>query len=217
MNYTELVAAIKSYTENDYTTTDVNTFIQNAEQRIYNAVQIPDLRKNVTGKISSNNKYLEVPDDWLAAYSLAVINSSNEYTYLLNKDVNFIRQSFPDIDTAFNGTPQYYAIFDETKFILGPTPDTAYDAELHYYFYPDSIVTASTSWLGDNFDTALFYGSLLEAAAYLKENDEITNQYRERYAEAMEELKGLGEGKNRRDAYRSGQVRIPVARPQPRV
>ena len=214
MNYTELVAAINSYTENEYATTDVNTFIKNAEQRIYNAVQIPDIRKNVTGTISVNNKFLEVPTDWLATYSLSVIDANNEHTYLLNKDVNFIRESFPDTDTTFNGKPQYYAIFDDTTFILGPTPDIVYSAELHYYFYPDSIVTASTSWLGDNFDTILFYGSLLEAAAFLKENDEITNQYRERYAEAMQELKGLGEGKNRRDAYRSGQVRIPVPRSQ---
>jgi len=214
MTYTELVAAIKSYTENDYTTTDVNTFIQNAEQRIYNSVQIPDLRKNVTGAISANNRFLEVPTDWLATYSISVIDSDNEHNYLLNKDVNFIRESFPDTDTTFNGKPQYYAIFDDTSFILGPTPDIGYSAELHYYFYPATIVTAGNSWLGDNFDTVLFYGALLEAAAYLKENDEITNQYKERYAESMQELKVLGEGKNRRDAYRSGQIRIPVPRSQ---
>ena len=214
MTYTELVAAIKSYTENDYTTTDVNTFIQNAEQRIYNSVQIPDLRKNVTGTISINNRFLEVPTDWLATYSISVIDSNNEHSYLLNKDVNFIRESFPDTDAAFNGKPQYYAIFDDTSFILGPTPDIGYSAELHYYFYPATIVTAGNSWLGDNFDTVLFYGALLEAAAYLKENDEITNQYKERYTESLNELKGLGEGKNMRDAYRSGQARIPVPRSQ---
>ena len=214
MTYTELVAAINSYTENDYTTTDVNTFIKNAEQRIYNSAQIPDLRKNVTGAISANNRFLEVPTDWLATYSISVIDSDNEHNYLLNKDVNFIRESFPDTDTTFNGKPQYYAIFDDTSFILGPTPDIGYSAELHYYFYPTTIVTAGSSWLGDNFDTVLFYGALLEAAAYLKENDEITNQYKERYTESLNELKGLGEGKNMRDAYRSGQVRIPVPRSQ---
>ena len=214
MTYTELVAAINSYTENDYTTTDVNTFIKNAEQRIYNSAQIPDLRKNVTGTISANNRFLEVPTDWLATYSISVIDSDNEHNYLLNKDVNFIRESFPDTDTTFNGKPQYYAIFDDTSFILGPTPDIGYSAELHYYFYPTTIVTAGSSWLGDNFDTVLFYGALLEAAAYLKENDEITNQYKERYTESLNELKGLGEGKNMRDAYRSGQVRIPVPRSQ---
>ena len=214
MTYTELVAAINSYTENDYTTTDVNTFIKNAEQRIYNSAQIPDLRKNVTGAISANNRFLEVPTDWLATYSISVIDSDNEHNYLLNKDVNFIRESFPDTDTTFNGKPQYYAIFDDTSFILGPTPDIGYSAELHYYFYPTTIVTAGNSWLGDNFDTVLFYGALLEAAAYLKENDEITNQYKERYTESLNELKGLGEGKNMRDAYRSGQVRIPVPRSQ---
>ena len=214
MTYTELVAAINSYTENDYTTTDVNTFIKNAEQRIYNSAQIPDLRKNVTGAISANNRFLEVPTDWLATYSISVIDSDNEHNYLLNKDVNFIRESFPDTDTTFNGKPQYYAIFDDTSFILGPTPDIGYSAELHYYFYPTTIVTAGSSWLGDNFDTVLFYGALLEAAAYLKENDEITNQYKERYTESLNELKGLGEGKNMRDAYRSGQIRIPVPRSQ---
>ena len=214
MTYTELVAAINSYTENDYTTTDVNTFIKNAEQRIYNSAQIPDLRKNVTGTISANNRFLEVPTDWLATYSISVIDSDNEHNYLLNKDVNFIRESFPDTDTTFNGKPQYYAIFDDTSFILGPTPDIGYSAELHYYFYPTTIVTAGNSWLGDNFDTVLFYGALLEAAAYLKENDEITNQYKERYTESLNELKGLGEGKNMRDAYRSGQIRIPVPRSQ---
>ena len=214
MTYTELVAAINSYTENDYTTTDVNTFIKNAEQRIYNSAQIPDLRKNVTGAISANNRFLEVPTDWLATYSISVIDSDNEHNYLLNKDVNFIRESFPDTDTTFNGKPQYYAIFDDTSFILGPTPDIGYSAELHYYFYPTTIVTAGSSWLGDNFDTVLFYGALLEAAAYLKENDEITNQYTERYTESLNELKGLGEGKNMRDAYRSGQIRIPVPRSQ---
>ena len=214
MTYTELVAAIKSYTENDYTTTDVNTFIKNAEQRIHNTVQLPDLRKNVTGTMTSGNKYFSLPSDWLSTFSIAVINTDNEYTYLLNKDVNFIRESFPDTDTTFNGKPQYYAIFDDTSFILGPTPDIGYSAELHYYFYPTTIVTAGSSWLGDNFDTVLFYGALLEAAAYLKENDEITNQYKERYTESLNELKGLGEGKNMRDAYRSGQIRIPVPRSQ---
>jgi len=210
MNYTELVAAVQSYTENQYTTSDMNTFIQNAEQRIYNTVQLPDLRKNVTGTMTAGNKYFALPSDWLSTFSIAVINSDNEYTYLLNKDVNFIRESFPDTDSGFYGQPQYYAIFDDTTMILGPTPNDNYESELHYYYYPESIVTATNTWFGDNFDTALLYGTLLEAAAFLKEDAETVTQYTARYAEAMQLLQNLGEGKNRRDAYRSGQERIPV-------
>jgi|TARA_R100000900_G_C3318595_1_gene161131 hypothetical protein len=210
MTYTELVAAIKSYTENDYSTTDVNTFIQNAEQRIHNTVQLPDLRKNVTGTMSLGNKYFSLPSDWLSTFSIAVINSDNEYTYLLNKDVNFVRESFPDTDSGFFGKPEYYGIFDDTTMILGPTPDANYSAELHYYYYPQTIVTAGNTWLGDNFDTALFYGALLEAAAFMKEDADTVTQYTARYSEVMQLLKNLGDGKNRRDAYRSGQERIPV-------
>jgi hypothetical protein len=210
MTYTELVAAIKSYTENNYSTADINTFIENAEQRIYNTVQLPDLRKNVTGTMTSGNKYFSLPSDWLSTFSIAVISATNEYTYLLNKDVNFVRESFPDTDAPFYGKPEYYAIFDDTTMILGPTPDANYESELHYYYYPESIVIAGTSWLGNNFDTALLYGSLLEAAAFmLSEPDTIAN-YTARYQEAMGLLTNLGEGKNRRDAYRSGQARIPV-------
>jgi hypothetical protein len=210
MNYTELVAAIKSYTENDYSTTDVNTFIQNAEQRIYNTVQIPDLRKNATGTMTSGNKYFALPSDWLSTFSIAVVDSNNEYTYLLNKDVNFIREAFPDTDLDYYAKPEYYGIFDDTTMILGPTPDDNYTAELHYYYYPESIVTAGNTWLGDNFDTALFYGALLEAAAYMKEEPDVVTQYTTKYNESMQLLKNLGDGKNRRDAYRSGQERIPV-------
>lgn len=213
MTYAELVAQIESYTENEYSTVDVNTFITQAENRIFNSVNLPDLRKNDTGTISLGNKYLNVPDDWLATYSLAVINNTtNEYTYLLNKDVNFIRQSFPDTDVAHYGKPQYYAVFDDTTFILGPTPDAGYGAELHYFYYPTSITTAVSgqSWLGDNYPTALLYGSLLEANVYLMADAEKVGIVDRRYQEAMTELLGLGEGKNTRDAYRSGQSRIPV-------
>ena len=210
MNYAQLVAAIQSYTENQYTTTDINTFIQNAEQRIYNTVQLPDLRKNVTGNMTSGNKYFSLPSDWLSTFSIAVINANNEYTYLLNKDVNFIREAFPDTDSDFYGVPQYYAIFNDTTMLLGPTPDGNYNSELHYYYYPESIVTAGNTWLGNNFDTALLYGALLEAAAFLKEEPDTVAMYTARYNEAMQLLQNLGEGKNRRDAYRSGQERIPV-------
>jgi len=210
MTYTELKAAINSYSENSFDTTDIDTFIQQAEQRIFNTVQLPDLRRNQVGNTTSGNKYLTTPSDWLSTYSLAVVDSNNEYTYLINKDVNFIRESFPDTDSAFYGKPEYYAIFDDNTFILGPTPDQNYTVELHYFYYPTSIVTAGTSWLGDNFDTALFYGSLLEAATYLKAEPDVIANYTQRYTEALSMLKQLGDGKDRRDAYRSGQARYEV-------
>lgn len=210
MNYTQLVDEIQSYAENTFQTTDIDTFITQAEQRIYNSVQLPALRKNVTGSLTTGNKYLAMPSDWLATFSLAVINPNNEYLYLLNKDVNFIRQSFPDTDSEYYGEPQYYAVFDSTTFIVGPTPDASYAAELHYFYYPESITTAGTSWLGTNFSSALLYGSLLEAYTYLKGEQDILNQYQKRYDEAMILLKQLADGKDRQDAYRSGQVRYPV-------
>lgn len=210
MNYTQLVGLIQDYTENTFTTTDINAFIQQAEQRIYNTVQLPALRKNVTGTTTAGNKYLAMPSDWLSTFSMAVINSNNEYLYLLNKDVNFIRQSFPDTDSDFYGEPQYYAVFNSTSFILGPTPDAAYSVELHYFYYPESIVTAGTTWIGDNFSSTLLYGSLLEAYTYMKGEKDVLDNYRSRYDEAMLLLKQLGDGKDRQDAYRSGQVRYPV-------
>lgn len=210
MTYSELVAAINSYSENSFDTTDVNTFIEQAEQRIFNTVQLPDLRRNQVGNTTTGNKYLTTPSDWLSTYSLAVIDSNNEYTYLINKDVNFIRESFPDTDAAFYGKPEYYGIFDDNTFILGPTPDDNYTVELHYFYYPTSIVTAGTSWLGENFDTALFYGSLLEAATYLKAEPDTIANYNQRYMDAISMLKQLGDGKDRRDAYRSGQARYEV-------
>lgn len=218
MNYTELTTAIQGYAENDFPETvgsftspeQLATFVRQAEQRIYNIVQLPAFRKNVTGNVSTGNKYLATPSDWLSTFSLAVINSANEYHYLLNKDVNFIRESYPDTDSAFYGEPQYYAIFDDNTFILGPTPDADYDAELHYFYYPESITTAGTSWLGDNFDSVLLYGALLEAATFMKSEADVIGVYKTRYDEAMAELKQLGDAKDRQDAYRSGQVRYPV-------
>ena len=210
LNYAQLVVQIQDYTENTFTTTDINNFIRQAEQRIYNTVQLPALRKNVTGTLSIGNKYLAMPTDWLSTFSLAVINTANEYSYLLNKDVNFIRQSFPDTDSDFYGEPQYYAVFDNATFIVGPTPDANYSSELHYFYYPESIVTAGTSWVGTNFSSALLYGSLLEAYTYMKGEKDVLDNYRNRYDEAMLLLKQLGDGKNRQDAYRSGQVRYPV-------
>ena len=218
MNYTQLTSAIKGFAENDFPATvgsftsaeQIARFVQLAEQRIYNMVQLPAIRKNVTGTMTVGNKYLSTPSDWLSTFSLAVINSDNEYHYLLNKDVNFIRESYPDTDSAFFGKPQYYAVFDDNTFILGPTPDTSYNSELHYFYYPTSIVTAGTSWLGTNFDSALLYGALLEAALFMKTDADTMTMYKARYDDAMAELKQLGDGKNRQDAYRSGQVRYPV-------
>jgi hypothetical protein len=208
MNYSELVAEIQSYTENQFQVPDINTFIDQAEQRIYNSVQLPALRKNVTGNVTVNNNYLAAPTDWLATFSLAVIDAAGNYTYLLDKDVNFIRESYRK--STETGLPIYYALFDQNTFILGPTPDASYSMELHYYYYPASIVTAGTTWLGDNFDSALLYGSLLEAYTYMKGEADVLANYKARYDEAMFLLKQLGDGKNRRDAYRNGQVRVPV-------
>jgi hypothetical protein len=218
MNYTQLTAAIKGYAENDFPSTvgsftsadQIATFVRQAEQRVYNAVQLPALRKNVTGNATANNKYLSLPSDWLATFSIAVIDPvTGEYEYLLDKDVNFIRQSFPF--PAVTGKPTHYAQFDVNTFILGPTPDASYSMELHYYYYPASITTAGTSWLGDNFDSVLLYGALLEAAAFQKESEpEVVGQYTARYNEALALLKQLGEGKNRTDAYRTGQIRVPI-------
>lgn len=210
MNYTQLVAQIQDYTENQFTTEVVNNFIQQAEQRVYNFVQLPALRKNVTGTTTATNKYLAMPSDWLSTFSMAVVNNNNEYSYLLNKDVNFIRESFPDTDATFYGQPQYYAVFDSNSFILGPTPDTSYTMELHYFYYPNSITVSGTSWLGDNFSSVLLYGSLLEAYTYMKGEADVIAQYQKRYDEALALIKQLGDGKDRQDAYRSGQVRYPV-------
>lgn len=215
MNYSALVTAISDYTENTFTTTDMNTFIQQAEQRVYNTVQFPSLRKNVMGAVTTNNKYLACPSDFLAPYSMAVIDATGVYTYLLNKDVNFIREAYPQpTDT---GLPKYYALFGpqftaatELSFILGPTPSAAYDMELHYYFYPESITTAITTWLGDNFDSVLLYGALVEAYTFMKGESDMVALYDGKYKEALALAKRLGDGMERQDAYRSGQYRQAV-------
>jgi len=317
MNYVELFSTIESYTENNFpditlsngstntSTEQINRFIEQAEQRIYNNVQFPSLRKNMTGNITAGNKYLKAPDDYLATYSLAVIDSSGNYEYLLNKDVNFIRQAYPNPTTDV-GIPKYYALFgpsvqssvitNELTFILGPTPNTGYTAELHFYYYPESIVQAiissfgtltggsgytnglyynvqltggsgtaayaditvsggsvisvairnggclykvgntlsaataniggtgtgfsvpvsavtnvtGTSWLGDNFDSVLLYGSLVEAYTFMKGEPDMITLYNQKYVEALALAKRLGDGMERQDAYRSGQYRQAV-------
>jgi len=220
MNYSQLSDAIQAYTENTEANfiAEIPVFVQQAEQRIYNTVQFPSLRKNVTGSTSANNKYLGCPDDFLAVYSMAVIDgtlASGTYEYLLNKDVNFIRQSYPQADDT--GLPKYYALFgpqsndpNELSFILGPTPDASYNVELHYYYYPESIVTAGTTWLGDNFDSVLLYGSLVEAYTYMKGEADMMQTYNTKYQEALMLAKRLGDGMERQDAYRSGQYRQKV-------
>jgi len=303
MNYTALVSAVSSYTENTFLTADMNVFIKQAEQRIYNTVQIQNLRKNVTGSTTTNNKYLQCPLDFLSTYSLAVIDpTTGAYTYLLNKDVNFIREAYPKPTST--GAPKHYAIFGprsdnetELTFILGPTPNAAYGTELHYFYYPESIIqrpiltlgaitagtsyttgtysnvsltggsgsgatanivvsgggvtdvtlvnggtgfvvgntmsalaaniggtgsgfsipvatvgnTTGTTWLGDNFDSALLYGTLVEAYTYMKGEQDMVTLYNDRYVQAIALLKNLGDGKQRQDAYRDGQVRTRVA------
>ena len=212
MNYTELCAEISSYIENTFAVADLNTIIEQAEERIYNSVQLPALRRNQTGSLTTNNKYLTLPGDFLSAFSLSVIDITGttigSQSLLLNKDVNFMREAFPN--PSASGRPTHYAIFDATSLIIGPTPDMSYGVELHYYFYPETIVTASTSWLGENFPTALLYGCLVEANSFIKGEQTINESYTKRYMEALGLLKQLGDGKNRRDAYRSGQIRLPV-------
>jgi len=217
VNYAALSTAIQDYTENyeaSFVST-IPTFVKQAEQRIYNTIQFPSLRQNVTGVTATGNKYLACPTDFLSVYSMAVYTTGGEYSYLLNKDVNFIREAYPQpTDT---GTPKYYALFGpqstneaELTFILGPTPNAIYNVELHYFYYPASIVTASTTWLGDNFDTVLLYGSLVEAYTYMKGEQDMMALYDTKYKEALTLAKRLGDGLERQDAYRSGQYRQAV-------
>jgi hypothetical protein len=215
MNYADLVTNIQDITENTFLTRDVNMFIQQAEQKIYNTVQLPNLRRNVTGVTAPANKYLACPNDFLSTYSLAVVNASGNYTFLLNKDVNFIREAYPNPTST--GLPAHYAIFGpqsslptELTFILGPTPNAVYTMELHYYYYPESIVTAGTTWLGDNFDSALLNGALVEAIRFMKGEQDLIAVYKGMYDNSLILLKQLGDGKDRQDAYRSGQTRVPV-------
>ena len=215
MNYSELQTAVEDSTENTFSATDFATLTQLAEQRINNSVQLPALRKNVTGTLTQGVPYLSAPTDFLSVFSLAVIDGSNNYEYLLNKDVNFIRSAYPNPSTQ--GVPRYYALFgpdsgnpDELTLILGPTPSAALTAELHYFYYPESIVTATNTWLSDNFDSVLFNAVMVEAARFMKQEQDIVAMMDKEYGQSLELLKNLGDAKNRQDAYRSGQVRYPV-------
>ena len=218
MNYTQLSNAIIAYTENTSSdfAAEIPVFVQQAEQRIFNSVQFPTLRKNVTGYTTANNKYLQCPSDFLSVYSMAAVDPTGAYEYLLNKDVNFIRQAYPNPNED-KAIPRYYALFGprsddekELAFILGPTPDAAYTIELHYFYYPESITTAASgqTWLGDNFDSVLLYGSLVEAYTYMKGEQDMMAVYNQKYMEALQLAKRLGDGLERSDAYRSGQSRV---------
>lgn len=209
MNYTNLKANIQDICENTFTDDQLALFTDQAEQKIYNTVQIPALRRNVSGALTSGNKYLSTPTDFLYTYSLAVLDSSSVHTFLINKDVNFIREAYPN--PATTGVPVHYAYFDEDSFIVGPTPNAALNVELHYGYYPESIVTAGTTWLGDEFDSALLNGALLEAIRFLKGEQDMVANYEKLYVHAIGLLKNLGDGKLREDAYRAGQYRQAVS------
>ena len=206
MNYTELKTNIEDICEQSFTDEQLAMFTQQAEQKIYNTVQIPALRKNQTGNLTASNKYLVYPTDFLYPFSLAVIDGGGNYEYLLNKDVNFIREAYPGPSST--GTPKHYGLFDDTAFIIGPTPDASYEVELHYGYYPESIVTAGITWLGDEFDSALLNGALVEAIRFIKGEPDMVALYQKMYVDAMALLKNLGDGKMREDMYRSGQLRI---------
>ena len=237
MTYNELFIAVKDYLQNDFpeniwtdvagtgtttstSTEQINLFIKQAEERIYNSVQIPALRKNVTGVTAIGNKYLSCPNDFLSVFSMAVIDGDGNYEYLLNKDVNYLRAAYPNPNAT--GLPQYYALFgptvttgvitDELSFILAPTPDSVYNVELHYYYYPESITVAADgrTWLGDNYSPVLLYGALVEGYTFMKGEADMISQYEKKYQEAMSQLNRLGTGLERGDAYRDGQAKIKV-------
>ena len=212
MNYSELTQALQDYLETSETSfvSNIPNFVRQAEERIYRSVQIPELRKNATASTTSGNQYLARPSDFLSVFSLAVVDGSGNYSYLYDKDVNFIREAYPGPTTQ--GLPKYYAQFDgdqtgitEGNFILGPTPNAAYTVELHYYYDPPSIVTTGTSWLGNNAESALLYGALVEAYTYLKGDADMLQNYKDRYAEAMSQLFGI-DVRSKRDDYRDGQM-----------
>ena len=211
MNYSELVQAIQDYSQNEETSfvSNIPTFVQQAEERINRSIMLPELRKNATATMTAGNKYVARPSDFLSVFSFAVIDAAGDTTYLLDKDVSFIREAYPSSGTQ--AIPKYYAQFDgdydtdEGNFILGPTPDANYDVELHYYYDPPSIVTSGTSWYGTNAESALLYGSLIEAYTYMKGEADLIALYTGRYKEAMGQLTGV-DIRSDRDEYRNGKV-----------
>ena len=207
MNYTELKANVQDICETTFTDDELALFTQQTEQKIYTSVQFPALRKNQTASLTSGNKYLTLPSDFLWSYSLAIVSSS-DYIYLLNKDVNFIRDAYPN--PATTGVPKHYAYFTDTSLIIGPTPNAVFDVEFHYGYYPESIVTASTSWLGDDFDSALLNGALVEAIRFTKGEADMVDLYQKMYMESLTLLGVLGDNKLREDTYRSGQYKMAI-------
>jgi hypothetical protein len=208
MNYNQLVAEIQSYTENVFSTTDVNTFITQAEQRIANAVQLPASFQYSTLTTSIGVATLTLPADYLATFSVALQLPSGAQAYLLNKDFTFLREAFP---TTATGQPQYYALSQAYEITLAPIPGAVYPVNVAYYGYPDSItLPAGTSWLGDNFSSVLLYGSLVEAYTFMKGDQDVMALYDTKFKEAMGLLKQLADAKNRQDTFRSDQVRYPV-------
>jgi hypothetical protein len=215
VDYQTLCEQIQNYVENSFSSDQLNVMIRQAEQRIYNSVQLPALRKTATLTATSSSPYLNCPNDYLSTFSLAVIDALGDYYFLLDKDVSYIREAYPNASTT--AQPKYYALFGgqvaddaELRFILGPTPNSAYSLELQYFYYPESIVDAGTTWLGDNFDSALLWGSIVEAYNFLKGEPDLLAAYQNRYQEALALLKMLGDGKDRGDAYRDGQVKLKV-------
>jgi hypothetical protein len=208
VNYTELKTNVNDICEQTFTDDQLAMFTKQAEQKIYATVSLPALRKNQTGSLTNGNKYLTMPSGFLYAYSLAIVSGS-DYIYLLDKDSNFMREAYPN--PATTGVPVHYAVFDQTSFIVGPTPNANFDAELHFAYYPESIVTAGTTWLGTEFDSALLNGTLVEAIRFQKGEPDIVTLYDNMYAQSLALLKNLGDGKLREDAYRSGQTRVESA------
>jgi hypothetical protein len=212
LTYAQLVTAVSDYTQNTFDTTDMNTMIQQTEQRIYNSVQLANLRKSSSTALTANVQTMNAPTDLLSVYSFAVIDASGNYIYLLNKDPNFMQEAYPNPTTT--GTPKYYALngpgtsSSQLQFIFGPTPSAALTTNLQYFYQPESIVTATTTWLGDHFDSALLYGTLVEANTYMKGEQDMTSMYNQKYMEALALLKNLGDGKQDTDGYRAGQPRV---------
>ena len=216
MNYAGLKTAIQNYLQNTETTfTDtLDTIIQQAEERILNVVQLPDFRKNQSGTTSTDNQYLSIPTDFLSPYSLSVTDGNSKQQFLLNKDVNWIREIYPTATATGSGSlPKYYGIFSDELFIMAPTPGAAFTTDIHYFYKPASLTagaTGGTTWLSTNAETALLYGSLIEGYTFMKGEADMFQIYQARYEEALARLKVLGDGRDRKDAYRSGQLRIPV-------
>lgn len=217
MNYAQLTDAVTAYCQNYETdfVANIPVFVKQAEDRIYNSIQFPALRKNVTGPVTSGNKYLSCPDDFLSVFSLAIIDNTGDYHFLINKDVNYIREFYPNPNTT--GLPRVYSIFgpqltfpNELSLILGPTPNAGYTAEMHYFFYPASIADTGTSWLGDNFDPVLLYGTLREAYLFMKGEPDLIDNVEKKFMEALGQAKRLGDGLEKQDSYRSGQARVQV-------